>query len=127
MKSGFKALAVLLAITGVVDLVMVPIMIQASHHHAGTPPLPAAVLSGVLGAAILASIAGLGQGRRWAFWVTMISLIVNAVNSFLGAVAGPGPGFVAVGIAALVLSVPAIVLLVRRPGPGRDPGLSDSA
>jgi hypothetical protein len=118
MKSGFKVLAALLAIIGVVNLVMVPIMIQASHHHAGTPPMPAVVASGVLGVAILASIIGLTQGRRWAFWVAMIGLIVNAVNSFLGAVAGPGPGFVAVGVIALILSVPAVVLLVRL-SPGR--------
>jgi lysylphosphatidylglycerol synthetase-like protein (DUF2156 family) len=113
MKSGFKALAALLATIGAVALVMVPFMFQANHHHAGTPPMPAVVLSGVLGVAILASIAGLAQGRRWAFWVAMISLIVNAVSSFLGVVAGPGPGFAAVGIVTLALSVPAVVLLVR--------------
>jgi hypothetical protein len=113
MKSGFRTLATLLAIIGVGDLVMVPIMIQANHHHAGTPPMPAVVLSGVLGVAILAGIVGLAQGRRWAFWVAMIGLIVNAVNSLLGVVAGPGVGFAAVGIVALILSVPAVVLLVR--------------
>jgi hypothetical protein len=75
--------------------------------------MPAVVLSGVLGVAILASMAGLGEGRRWAFWMAMISLIVSAVSDFLGVVAGPGPGFAAVGIIALVLSVPAVVLLVR--------------
>jgi hypothetical protein len=113
MKSGFKALAALLAVLGALDLVMVPFMYQASHHHAGTPPMPAVVLSGVLGVAILASVAGLAQARRWAFWVAMISLIVSAVSDFLGVVAGPGPGFAAVGVIALVLSVPAVVLLVR--------------
>jgi hypothetical protein len=113
MKSGFKALAALLAILGGLDLVMVPFMYQANHHHAGTPPMAAVVLNVVLGVAILASIAGLGQGRRWAFWVALISLIVSAVSDFLGVVAGPGPGFAASGVFALVLSVPAVVLLVR--------------
>jgi hypothetical protein len=113
MKSRFKALAALLAVLGALDLVMVPFMYQASHHHAGTPPMPAVVLNGVLGVAILASIAGLGQARRWAFWVAMISLIVSGVSDFLGVVAGPGPGFAATGVIALALSVPAVVLLVR--------------
>jgi hypothetical protein len=113
MKSGLKTLTALLAALGALDLAMVPFMYQANHHHAGTPPMPAVILSGVLGAAILASIAGLSQARRWAFWVAMISLIVSAVSDFLGVVAGPGPGFAAVGVIALVLSVPAVVLLVR--------------
>jgi hypothetical protein len=113
MKSGFKALAALLAALGTLDLVMVPFMYQASHHHAGTPPMAAVVLNVVLGVAILASIAGLAQARRWAFWVAIASLIVSAVSDFLGVVAGPGPGFAAVGVIALVVSVPAIVLLVR--------------
>jgi hypothetical protein len=113
MKSGFKAVAALLAVLGALDLVMVPFMYQANHHHAGTPPMAAVVLNVVLGAAILASIAGLAQARRWAFWVAIISLIVSAVSDFLGVVAGPGPGFAAVGVIALVVSVPAIVLLVR--------------
>jgi hypothetical protein len=113
MKAGFRPLAALLAILGAEDLVMVPIMIGANHHHAGTPPAAAIVLSGVLGAATLASIPGLAQGRRWALWVAVISRIVDAVNSLLGVAFGPGVVFVVSGAFALVLSIAAVLLLIR--------------
>ncbi len=113
MKSGFRQLAALLAVVGAEDLVMVPFMIDANQHNAGTPPMAAIVLSGVLGAATLASIAGLAKGRRWAFWVAVISRIVDVLNSVLGVLAGPGAVFVIGGAFALILSVPAVILLVR--------------
>jgi hypothetical protein len=113
MKSSLRPLAALLAVLGAVDLVMVPFMIQANHHHAGTPPMPAVVLSAVLGVATLAAIPGLAQGRRWAFWLALISRAVDAVNSALGVVGGPAAGFKVVGAIGLVLSIAALVLLVR--------------
>jgi hypothetical protein len=113
MKSGFKALAALLAIIGIGDLAIIPAMIHANHQHAGTPPMAAIVLSAALGVAMLACIAGLAQGRRWGYWTAMISLIVDAVNSLLGVLGGPGAVFVVFGLVALVVTVPAVVLLVR--------------
>jgi hypothetical protein len=109
MKSGFKPLAALLAILAVQDLVMVPIM---AHANPG-PPLPATVLSGVLGIATLVSIPGLARGRRWAYWVALVSRILDALSAALGTAFGPAALFVAVGAAALILSIAAIVLLVR--------------
>ena len=40
MKSGLKSLTVLLAILGIGDLAMVPFMIAANHHNAGTRRRP---------------------------------------------------------------------------------------
>jgi hypothetical protein len=60
MKSPLTPLAALLAILGLEDLVMVPVMVQAHSQ----PPAAAIIASGVLGAATLASIPGLVQGRR---------------------------------------------------------------
>jgi hypothetical protein len=113
MKSGFRPLAALLAVLAAADLVMVPFMIQANHHQAGTPPMPAVVLSAVLGMATLAAIPGLAQGRRWAFWMAVISRVVDAVSCLLGAVGGPAVGFKVAGVIGLILSIAAVVLLVR--------------
>jgi hypothetical protein len=109
MKSTVTPLAALLAVLGLEDLIMIPFMIQAHNQ----PPMAATILSGVLGVAFLASITGLARGRRWAFWTAMACLIVNAVNSALATMAGPEALFKAGGGAGLVLSVVAIVLLVR--------------
>lgn len=115
MKSLVTPLAAVLAVLGLEDLIMVPIMIEAHNQ----PPTAASILSGVLGAAFLASILGvasspgLARGRRGTFWVAMACLIVNAVNSALGAMAGQETVFKAGGAIGLVLSAAAVVLLVR--------------
>jgi hypothetical protein len=114
MKSGFKSLATLLAVAGVIDLVMVPFMIGAANTHpSSAPPAAATVLSGVLGVATLAVIPALAQGRRWAFWVVMITRILDVLNSALGTAFGPGVIFHSAGVVTLLASIPAIVLLVR--------------
>jgi hypothetical protein len=113
MKSGFKTLAALLAILGAYDLVMIPFMIAANHTHAGTPPAAAIVLNGVMGVTVLATIPAIMQGRVWAFWVSVACQIVDMVQALLGIVAGPGLGFAIVGALAMVVSVPALVLLFR--------------
>jgi hypothetical protein len=119
MKPGLKPLTALLAVLGIGDLVMVPIMFWANHHYAGDPPMPAIFLGVVIGAGTLASIAGLSQGRRWGFWVAIVTRVVDAVSAVLGVAGGPNIFFGIVGVILLALSVPAVVLLVlvnsRRP------------
>ena len=110
-QSRFTPLAALLAVLGIEDLAMIPVMVQAQAHN--QPPMAATVLSGVLGAAFLVSIPGLARGRRWAFWTALVSLVVNALNSLLAAAAGPEVIFKAAGAFGLVLSIVAIALLVR--------------
>jgi hypothetical protein len=109
MKSPVTPLAAVLAVLGLEDLIMIPFMIHAHNQ----PPVAATILSGVLGAAFLATITGLARGRRWVFWTAMACLVVNAVNSALATMAGPEALFKAGGGAGLVLSVAAVVLLVR--------------
>jgi hypothetical protein len=114
MKSGFRYLAALLAVAGVIDLVMVPFMVGATHAHpSSAPPAAATILSAVLGVATLASIPALAQGHRWAFWLVMITRILDVLNSALGTAFGPGVIFHIAGVATLLASIPAIVLLVR--------------
>jgi hypothetical protein len=114
MKSNFKFLAALLVVAGVIDLVMIPFMIHAtSTHPSSAPPAAAIVLSGVLGVATLATIPALAQGRRWAFWVVMITRILDLLNSALGAAFGPGVIFHVASVVTILASIPAIVLLVR--------------
>jgi hypothetical protein len=110
MKSPFTPLAALLAVLGIEDLAMVPVMVQAHSQ----PPQAAIVLSGLLGVATLATIPGVLQGRRWAFWAALACRVIDAANSLLGALFGPEPVFKIVGWIALVLSVAAIALLVRN-------------
>jgi hypothetical protein len=111
MKSPWRPLIALLAVLGIEDLAMVPVMVLAPAHN--QPPMAAAALSGVLGAATLVSIPGLARGRRWAFWTALVCRLLDALNSLLGAVAGPEVVFKAGGAFALVLSIVAIALLVR--------------
>ena len=58
MKSGLKSLTVLLAILGIGDLAMVPVMIAANHHHAGTPPAPAIALGVLFGPNTFLNVTG---------------------------------------------------------------------
>jgi hypothetical protein len=109
MKSYINPLTAILAILGLEDLVMVPIMLGAHSQ----PPMAAIIASGVLGVATLASIPGLMQGRRWAFWTTLVCRIVDALSAVLGAAGGPEPGFKVAAVVALVLSIAAIVMLIR--------------
>lgn len=109
MKSYLNPLTVLLAVLGLEDLIMVPIMLGAHSQ----PPMAAIIASGVLGAATLASIPGLVRGRRWAFRTVLICRIIDALSAALGAAGGPEPGFKVAGAVVLVLSVAAIVMLIR--------------
>ncbi len=114
MKSGMKRLAVVLAVLGAIDLVMIPFMIAAGHHNSATaPPAAAIVLNGVVGVAVLATLPAIMQGRAWAFWVAIACRAVDMVQGVLGIAAGPGALFVVVGAVDIVLSVAALVLLVR--------------
>ena len=115
MKSPTTSLAVLLAVVGIEDLAMIPFMVGAPAHD--QPPMAATALSGVLGVVTLACIPGLARGRRWAFWAALVTRLLDAANSFMGLAAGPEVIFKVGGAFALVLSIAAIVLLVRvRPG-----------
>jgi hypothetical protein len=114
MKSPFRQLAALVAALGAIDLIMVPFMDHANHTHAGTPPMPAVILSGVLGVLTLAALPGLARGRRWAFWLVLITRIIDMVSAVLGVFAGPGTLFVVMGVVILAVSVAALVLLFRQ-------------
>jgi hypothetical protein len=98
-------LAALLAVLGLEDLIMV----QARSQ----PPVAAIIAYGVLGAATLASIPALAEGRRWAFWTALACRIVDAASAVLGTAGGPEIVFKAAAAVALVLSVAAIIMLVR--------------
>jgi uncharacterized membrane protein YfcA len=109
MKSYVTPLTVILAVLGLEDLIMVPVML-AAHSQ---PPMPAIILSAVIGIVTLAAIPALIRGRRWAFWTILVCRVLDAVSAALGAAGGPEPVFKVVGTIALVLSIAAIVMLVR--------------
>jgi len=109
MKCPVIPLAALLAVLGLEDLIMVPVMVQAHSQ----PPTAAIIASGVLGAATLASIPGLAQGRRWAFWTALACRIVDTVSAALGTAGGQETVLKVAAAIALVLSVGAIIMLVR--------------
>ena len=113
MKPELKPVTILLAIIGVGQLANLPFMI-AQNHHGGTPPVPAIIVAAVVGIVILASAPGVARGLRWAFTVAITCQAVEAVTNLLGVVAHPGAILTIVGAVGLVLSVTAIMLLVRR-------------
>jgi uncharacterized membrane protein (DUF2068 family) len=88
-------------------------MIAANHHAKGTPPASAIVVVGVIAVATLISAAGVARGRRWALWVAMTGRIIDALSNFLGLTSHPTPVTAVGGGVGLVLSIAAIVLLVR--------------
>ena len=106
-------MTILLGILFILDAAAVPFMIAANHHTHGTPPGPAIVVAGVIAAATLISAFGVARGLRWGFWVAMTARIVDAVTNFLGLTNHPTPVTTVGGGVGLVLSLAAIVLLVR--------------
>jgi uncharacterized membrane protein (DUF2068 family) len=115
MKSPFSRLAAVLALLGAIDLIMVPVMYhQNTTHPGGNPPMAAIVLGGILGVLTLAGIPGLAQGKRWAFWLVLVTRVIDMVSAVLGVFGGPGTLFVVMGVVILVLSVGALVLLFRQ-------------
>jgi hypothetical protein len=113
MKPDCKLTTVLLVVLGVLDLVAIPFMIAANHHTKGTPPAPAIVVVGVVAVATLIGAAGVARGLRWAFWAAMTARIIDALSNFLGLTNHPTPFTTVGGGVGLVLSIAAIVLLVR--------------
>jgi hypothetical protein len=109
MKSPLTPLASLLVVLGLEDLAIIPVMVQAHSQ----PPMAAIIASGLLGAATLASIPGLAQARRWAFWTALACRIIDAVSGALGTAGGSETVLRVAAAVALVLSVAAIILLVR--------------
>jgi hypothetical protein len=113
MKPEYKLMTVLLGILGILDLVAVPLMIVANHHTDGTPPVPAIIVVAIVAVATLVSAVGVAQGLRWAFWVAMTCRIIDSVSNALGLLAHPSAATAVGGGVGLVLSIAAIVLLVR--------------
>ena len=64
----YKFMIVLLGLLAILHLVVIPFMIAANHHTAGTPPVPAIVVVGIVAVATLVSAVGVARGLRWAFW-----------------------------------------------------------
>ena len=113
MRPGIKLTTVLLGVLGIGDLAAVPFMIAAHHHDSGQPPTPAIVAAVLIGLATLASAVGLARGRKWAFAVAMTGRILDSISAILGLLVRPSAVLADAGAATLVLSIAAIVLLVR--------------
>jgi hypothetical protein len=113
MKPEYKLMTVLLAILVVLDVVAVPFMIAANHHTAGTPPVPAIVVTAIIAIATLVSTVGVARGLRWAFRVALICRIIDTISNLLGLTAHPSAATTVGGGVGFVLSLAALVLLVR--------------
>jgi hypothetical protein len=113
MKPELKLVTILLAIIGVGQLANLPFMI-AQNHHGGTPPMPAIIVAAIVGVVTLVSAAGVARGLRWAFAVGITCQVIETLSNVLGVLAHPGAILTIVGAVGLVLSVTAIVLLVRH-------------
>ena len=109
----YKFMIVLLGLLAILDLVAIPFMIAANHHTAGTPPVPAIVVVGIVAVATLVSAVGVARGLRWAFWVAMTGRIIDGGSNFLGLTNHPTVVTAVGGWIGFVGSIVAIVLLVR--------------
>jgi hypothetical protein len=125
VRPGIKPTIVLLAVLGIGDLLAVPFLIAAHHRNPAQPPVPAIVAIAIFGLATLASAAGLARGRRWPVPVALTCRVLDSVSSLLGLVAHPNAVLDTWAAATLVLSVMAVVLLLRlyprksaQPSPG---------
>jgi hypothetical protein len=113
MKPELKRVTILLGILGLLDAAAVPFMIAANHHTHGTPPGPAIVIAAIIAVATLISAFGVARGLRWGFRVAMACRIIDAATNFLGLTNHPTPVTTVGGGVGLVLSVLAIIMLVR--------------
>ncbi len=113
MRPGLKPTIVVLGVLGIADLAAVPLMAAAHQHSPNEPPIPAIVATAIIGLVTLASTAGLAQGRRWSFPAAMICRVLDGVSALLGLAAHPNAALVTTAAVTLVLSVAAIVLLLR--------------
>jgi hypothetical protein len=113
MKRGMKLTTTLLGILGLGDLAMVPFMIAAHQHTPGQPPAPAIAAVAIIGIATLASARGAAQGRRRAFRVALTCRLLDSISAMLGLAVRPSATLTALSAVTLVLSVAAIILLVR--------------
>jgi len=127
MKHGVKLTPVLLGVLGLGDLVSVPFMIAANHHSPGQPPMPAIVAMAIIGITTLVSAAGVALGRRWAFRVALVCRVLDTISAALGLAVRPSTPLAVMGAVTLVLSVAAIVLLVRLPRRGTPQRAADPA
>jgi O-antigen/teichoic acid export membrane protein len=113
MKRDMRVTTALLGILGLGDLAMVPFMIAAHQHPPGQPPVPAIAAVALIGIATLASARGAAQGRRRAFRVALACRLLDSISALLGLAVRPSAMLVALSAVTLVLSVAAIILLVR--------------
>jgi cytochrome b len=113
MRSGLKPTIVLLAVLGIGDLAAVPLMAAAHHHNPSQPPLPAIVAAAIIGLVTLASAAGLARDRRFSSPAALTCRVLDSASALLGLAAHPNAALVTVAAVTLVLSVAAIVLLLR--------------
>jgi hypothetical protein len=113
MKPDYKLVTVLLGILVVLDLVAIPFMIAANHNTKGTPPVAAIIVVGVIAVATLISAFGVARGLRWAFSVAIACRVIDGVSNFLGLSNHPSAATAVGGWVGFLLSIVAIVLLVR--------------
>lgn len=114
MKPVFKTTTILLVIAGVLDLVAVPFAISANHHQSDAVPPAAITVIAIIGVVTLAAAFGVAQAARWAFIAALASRAVDTVSSLLGAFNHPTLFLSVNGVILVVLSIAAIVLLIRQ-------------
>jgi hypothetical protein len=113
MKSNVKLLIAALGLLALLDVIAIPFMIAANHHTNGTPPAAAIVVVGLIAVATVISMPGVARGLRWAFIVALTARIIDGLSNFLGLSNHPSPATTVGGWFGFILSIAAIVLLVR--------------
>jgi uncharacterized membrane protein len=113
MIRNYKPVIVLLGALTALDLAAA--VLASRVTGSAKPPPPAVVSMVILAVLTLVAMYGLWRGARWARPVVYITRGFDVLNGLLGLADRPSIALDVIGAVSIVLSVAAIVLLVRAP------------
>ena len=114
-----KPVIVLLGALTALDLAAAVLASQVTGT--AKPPPPAVVSMVVLAVVTLVAMYGLWRGARWARPVVYVTRGFDVLSGLLGLADRPSLALDVIGVVTIVLSLAAIVMLVRTPAARTDP------
>ena len=123
MIRSCKPVIVLLGALAALDLAAA--VLASRVTGTAKPPPPAVVSMVVLAVLTLVAMYGLWRGARWARPLVYVTRGFDVLSGLLGLADRPSVALDVIGVVTIVLSVAAIVLVVRAPGRRTDPPAPD--
>jgi hypothetical protein len=113
MIRTYKPVTVLLGVLTALDLAAA--VLASRVTGTAKPPPPAVVSMVILAVLTLVAMYGLWRGARWARPVVYVTRGFDVLSGLLGLADRPSVALDVIGVVTIVLSLAAIVLLVRAP------------